>query len=63
MSAKIVEDRQAGQPGGIAFAEMSTQWEARRTASMLNRRFHEEIFAGERGKEKPRTSRGIVTKI
>ena len=37
MSVKIVQDRQTGQPRGIAFVEMSTQWEARRAASMLNR--------------------------
>jgi RNA recognition motif-containing protein len=37
MSLKIVEDRQTGQPRGIAFVEMSTQWEARRAVSMLNR--------------------------
>jgi RNA recognition motif-containing protein len=37
MSVKIVQDRQTGQPRGIAFLEMSTQWEGRRTASMLNR--------------------------
>jgi len=37
MSVKIVRDRQTGHPGGIAFVEMSTQWEARRAASMLNR--------------------------
>jgi len=37
MSVKIVRDRQTGNPGGIAFVEMSTQWEARRAASMLNR--------------------------
>jgi len=37
MSVKIVEDRQTGQPRGIAFVEMSTQWEARRAVSMLNR--------------------------
>jgi RNA recognition motif-containing protein len=37
MSVKIVEDRQTGQPRGIAFVEMSTQWEGRRAASMLNR--------------------------
>jgi len=37
MSAKIVQDRQTGQPRGIAFAEMSTQWEGRRAVSMLNR--------------------------
>jgi RNA recognition motif-containing protein len=37
MSVKIVHDRQTGQPRGIAFVEMSTQWEARRAASMLNR--------------------------
>ena len=37
MSIKIVQDRQSGQPRGIAFVEMSTQWEGRRAASMLNR--------------------------
>ncbi len=37
MSVKIVQDRQTGQPRGIAFVEMSTQWEARRAASMMNR--------------------------
>ena len=37
MSVKIVQDRQSGQPRGIAFVEMSTQWEGRRAASMLNR--------------------------
>jgi len=36
MSVKIVQDRQTGQPRGIAFVEMSTQWEGRRAASMLN---------------------------
>ncbi len=38
MSVNIVKDRQTGQPRGIAFVEMSTQWEARRAVSMLNRR-------------------------
>lgn len=38
MSVKIVGDRQTGQPRGFAFVEMSTQWEARRAVSMLNRR-------------------------
>jgi RNA recognition motif-containing protein len=38
MSVKIVQDRQTGQPRGIAFVEMSTQWEARRAISMLNRK-------------------------
>jgi cold-inducible RNA-binding protein len=37
MSVRMVADRQSGQPRGIAFVEMSTQWEARRTVSMLNR--------------------------
>jgi RNA recognition motif-containing protein len=37
MSVKIVQDRQTGKPRGIAFVEMSTQWEGRRAASMLNR--------------------------
>lgn len=36
MSVKIVQDRHTGQPRGFAFVEMSTQWEARRAASMLN---------------------------
>jgi RNA recognition motif-containing protein len=36
MSVKIVQDRQTGQPKGIAFVEMSTQWEGRRAVSMLN---------------------------
>ena len=38
MSVKIVEDRHTGQPRGIAFVEMSTQLEARRAVSMLNRK-------------------------
>ncbi len=38
MSIKIVEDRQTGQPRGFAFVEMSSQWEARRAISMLNRK-------------------------
>ena len=38
MSVKIVKDRQTGQPRGIAFIEMSTQWEGRRAASMLNQK-------------------------
>jgi RNA recognition motif-containing protein len=37
VSVKIVQDRQTGQPRGIAFVEMSTQWEGRRAASMFNR--------------------------
>jgi RNA recognition motif-containing protein len=37
MSVKIVSDRQTGQVRGIAFIEMSTQWEARRAISMLNK--------------------------
>ncbi|MGO8988788.1 MAG: RNA recognition motif domain-containing protein [bacterium] len=37
ISVKMVQDRQTGQPRGIAFVEMSTQWEARRAVSMLNR--------------------------
>ena len=37
MSVKIVADTQTGQPRGIASVEMSTQWEARRAVSMLNR--------------------------
>lgn len=37
MSVKIVSDRQTGQPRGIAFVEMSTQWEARRAVSMFNK--------------------------
>ena len=38
MSVKIVEDRQTGQPRGVAFVEMSTQWEGRRAVSMLNKK-------------------------
>jgi RNA recognition motif-containing protein len=38
MSIKIVKDRQTGQPKGFAFVEMSTQWDARRAISMLNRK-------------------------
>ena len=37
MSVKIVQDRQTRQPKGIAFVEMSTQWEGRRAVSMLNK--------------------------
>ncbi len=37
MSVKIVQDRLTGQPKGIAFVEMSTQWEGRRAVSMLNK--------------------------
>jgi RNA recognition motif-containing protein len=37
MSVNIVKDRQTGKPRGFAFVEMSTQWEGRRAASMLNR--------------------------
>jgi RNA recognition motif-containing protein len=37
MSVKVVADKHTGQPRGIAFVEMSTQWEARRAVSMLNR--------------------------
>ncbi len=36
MSVNIVKDKQTGQPKGIAFVEMSTQWEGRRAVSMLN---------------------------
>jgi RNA recognition motif-containing protein len=38
MSVKIVKDFQTGQPRGFAFVEMSTQWEARRAVSMLNKK-------------------------
>ena len=37
-SVKIFEDRQTGQPRGFAIVEMSTQWEARRAISSLNKR-------------------------
>ena len=37
MSVKIVEDRRTGQPGGIALADIYTQWEGRRIVSPLNR--------------------------
>jgi RNA recognition motif-containing protein len=35
-SVKLVRDRQTGQLKGLAFVEMSTQWEARRAISMIN---------------------------
>jgi RNA recognition motif-containing protein len=38
MSIKIVKDRDTGHPRGFAFVQMSTQWEARRAVSMLNRK-------------------------
>ena len=38
MSVNIVKDRETGQPRGFAFVQMSTQWEARRAVSMLNRK-------------------------
>ena len=38
MSINIVKDRQTGRTRGFAFVEMSTQWEARRAVSMLNRK-------------------------
>ncbi len=38
MSVNIVKDSQTGQLRGFAFVEMSTQWEARRAVSMLNRK-------------------------
>jgi RNA recognition motif-containing protein len=38
MSVKIVKDFQTNQPRGFAFVEMSTQWEARRAVSMLNKK-------------------------
>ncbi len=37
VSVKMVQDRQTGQPRGIAFVEMSTQCEGRRAVSTLNR--------------------------
>jgi len=37
MSVKVVTDRQTGQPRGIAFVEMATQWAGRRAVSMFNR--------------------------
>jgi RNA recognition motif-containing protein len=37
MPLKIFQDRQSGQPRGISFVEMVTQWEGRRAISMLNR--------------------------
>ena len=64
MSVKIVKDRQTGQPRGIAFVEMSTQWEGRRAASMLNRTgFHGKKFAGKRGNGKTWLPRKIVIRI
>ena len=37
MSVSIVKDRQTGQRRGFGFVEMSTQWDARRAVSMLNK--------------------------
>ncbi len=37
MRVRLVQDRQTGQPRGIAFVEMSTQWEGRKAVSMFNR--------------------------
>jgi cold-inducible RNA-binding protein len=37
MSVKIVADTKTGHPGGIAFIEMSSQWEARTAISMFNK--------------------------
>jgi len=37
-SVRIVKDLETGRSRGIAFVEMSTQWEAKRAASMLNRK-------------------------
>ena len=44
MSVKIVYDRQTRQSRGIAFVEMSSQWEGRRAVSMLNK----QDFMGEK---------------
>jgi RNA recognition motif-containing protein len=44
-SVKIIKDHQTGQPRGFAIVEMSTQWEARRAISMLNRKsFMEKVL-------------------
>jgi len=37
-SIKIVRDRQNNKGKGMAFVEMSTQWEARRAISMFNKK-------------------------
>jgi len=37
-SVKIIRDHQTSQPRGFAIVEMSTQWEAQRAISMLNRK-------------------------
>jgi len=37
-SAKIITDRQTGQPRGFAFVEMETKLEAQKAISMLNGR-------------------------
>jgi len=53
MSINIVQDRQTGQPRGIAFVGMSTQWEGRRAVSMLNRQdFMGEILLVKEAREK-----------
>ena len=59
MSVKIVEDRQTGQPRGFAFVEMSTQFEARRAVSMLNRR---NFMGKDLLVKEARTSRGFREK-
>ena len=38
MSVRVVKDMRTGRSRGIAFVEMSTQWEAKRAASMMNRK-------------------------
>jgi RNA recognition motif-containing protein len=59
MSINIVKDRQTGQPRGFAFVEMSTQWEARRAVSMLNRR---NFMGKDLLVKEARTSRGFREK-
>jgi RNA recognition motif-containing protein len=40
-SAKIITDRQTGQPRGFAFVEMETKLEGQKAISMLNGRQYE----------------------
>ncbi len=75
MSVKIVQDRQSGQPRGTAFVEMSTQWEGRRAAGILNRQdsmgktllvkkaTEKRGFQGRQGKEFRRTEKLTVRKV
>jgi RNA recognition motif-containing protein len=55
-SVRIFEDRKTGQAKGFALVEMSTQWEARRAISSLNKR---EFMGKELLVKEARTPRGF----